>query len=43
VSWLLFFVLHNESGETVLAALYEKDVEKYGEDALIKRPDVKRI
>jgi len=34
---LLFFVQHDESGQTVLAALYEKDAEKYGEeDVLIK-------
>jgi hypothetical protein len=35
---LLFLVLHDKSGQTVLAALYEKDAEKYGEeDALIKQ------
>ncbi len=35
---LLFFVLHDESGHTVLAALYQKDAENYGEeDALIKQ------
>jgi hypothetical protein len=37
VPWLLFFVLQDESGQTVLASLYEKDAEKYGEvDALMK-------
>ncbi len=33
---LLFLVLHDKSGQTVLAALYEKDAEKE-EDALIKQ------
>ncbi len=33
-----FFVLHKENGQTVLAALQEKDAEKYGEeDELIKK------
>jgi hypothetical protein len=35
---LLFFVLQDQSGQTVIDALYEKDAEIYGEeDALIKQ------
>jgi hypothetical protein len=35
---LLFFVQHEEIDQTVLAALYEKDAQNYGEeDALIKQ------
>jgi hypothetical protein len=34
----LYFVVHDESGQTVLAALYEKDAEKYGEeDEIVKQ------
>jgi hypothetical protein len=32
VSRLLFFVLHEESGQTVFSALYDKDAEKYGKE-----------
>jgi hypothetical protein len=33
---LLFFVLHVQSGQAIVAALHEKDVENYGEeDAII--------
>jgi hypothetical protein len=34
---LLFFVLLDVSGQIVLAALYENDAEKYGEDEQIKK------
>jgi hypothetical protein len=37
VPWSLFFVLQDESGQTVIDALYEKDAENYEEDALIKQ------
>jgi hypothetical protein len=36
---LLFFVLHDESGQTVLAALYEKDAKKFGEENAIVKQD----
>ncbi len=32
---LLFFVLHDKRGQTIMAALYEKDAENYGEEGAL--------
>jgi hypothetical protein len=40
---MLFFVLHNESSQTVLAPFNEKDAENMEKKMCLYRPDVKRI